>query len=82
MGVYKRFFKASAEKDLAHIPKKELKRILRRIEHLSTDPRPDGCEKLSGQAKYRLRQGGYRIVYSIRDDELTVWVVKGFRGRW
>ena len=43
---------------------------------LEEDPRPPGCEKLTGQERYRLRQGRYRIVYSIQNDELTVWVVK------
>lgn len=76
MAVYKLFFKKSVRKDFESIPKKELGRILRRIESLSEDPRPKGCEKLTGQGRYRLRQGRYRIVYSIQDDELTVWVVK------
>ena len=55
---------------------KDLKRILSRIETLKRDPRPPGCEKLTGQERYRLRQGRYRIVYSVQDDALTVWVVK------
>ena len=76
MAAYKLFFKKSVLKDFDSIPKKDLKRILSRIESLSEDPRPKGCEKLTGQERYRLRQGGYRIVYSIQDDELTVWVVK------
>lgn len=76
MAAYKLFFKKSVQKDFAIIPKKDLKRILSRIESLSEDPRPKGCEKLTGQERYRLRQGRYRIVYSIQDDELTVWVVK------
>ena len=76
MAAYKLFFKKSVQKDLDRIPKKDLKRILSRIESLSVDPRPKGCEKLTGQERYRLRQGRYRIVYSIQDDELTVWVVK------
>jgi mRNA interferase RelE/StbE len=76
MAAYKLFFKKSVHKDFDSIPKKDLKRILSRIESLSEDPRPKGCEKLTGQEKYRLRQGRYRIVYSIQDDELTVWVVK------
>ena len=76
MAAYKLSFKKSVQKDLDSIPKKDLKRILRRIESLSEDPRPHGCEKLTGQERYRLRQGRYRIVYSIQDDELTVWVVK------
>ncbi len=76
MAAYKVYFKASVEKDFTTIPKKDLKKILKRIEGLAEDPRPSGCEKLTGQERYRLRQGRYRIVYSIRDDELTVWVVK------
>jgi len=76
MAVYKLFFKKSAQKDFDSIPKKDLKRNFSQIQSLSEDPRPHGCEKLTGQERYRLRQGRYRIVYSIQDDELTVWVVK------
>jgi mRNA interferase RelE/StbE len=76
MAAYKIFFKKSVEKDFKGIPKSDLVKILKRIETLSGDPRPLGCEKLTGQEKYRLRQGRYRILYSIQDDELTVWVVK------
>lgn len=76
MAVYKVYFKASVEKDFTTIPKKDLKKILKRIGELADNPRPSGCEKLTGQERYRLRQGRYRIVYSIQDDELTVWVVK------
>jgi mRNA interferase RelE/StbE len=76
MAAYKLFFKKSVQKDPDSIPKKDLKRILSRIGSLSEDPRPHGCEKLTGQERYRLRQVRYRIVYSIQDDELTVWVVK------
>lgn len=76
MAAYKLFFKKSVEKDLSAIPKKDLRRILSRIKVLAEDPRPAGCEKLAEQERYRLRQGKYRIVYSIQDDELTVWVVK------
>ena len=58
------------------MPKEDLKRILSRIQGLEEEPRPPGCEKLTGQERYRLRQGRYRIVYSIQDDELSVWIVK------
>jgi mRNA interferase RelE/StbE len=80
MAEYKVYFKESVEKDLGAIPKKDLKRVLRRVEMLSQDPRPQGHEKLTGQERYRVRQGHNRIVYSIQDQELTVWsplVVKG-----
>lgn len=76
MAVYSIFFKASALKDLNLIPKAALKRIMERIGALAQNPRPLGSEKLSGQERYRIRQGNYRIVYSIEDLKLTVWVVK------
>jgi mRNA interferase RelE/StbE len=76
MAAYKLFFKKSVKKDFDAIPKKDLKRILKRIETLAENPRPTGCEKLTGHERYRLRQGRYRILYSIQDDALTVWVVK------
>jgi mRNA interferase RelE/StbE len=76
MAAYKVHFKASVENDFATIPKKDVKKILKRIDALAENPRPWGCEKLTGEERYRLRQGRSRIVYSIRDDELTVWVVK------
>lgn len=64
------------EKDLSGIPKKDVRKILDRIQTLENDPRPPGCEKLTGQERYRLRRGRYRIVYSIQNNELTIWVVK------
>ena len=76
MAEYKIFFKRSVLKDLDPIPKKDLQSIIMRIESLKENPRPPGCEKLSGQERYRIRQGNYRIVYSIQDDQLTIWVVK------
>ena len=53
-----------------------MQRILKRIESLTEYPRPPGSEKLSGQERYRVRQGNYRILYEIIDDELIVIVVK------
>lgn len=76
MAAYKVHFKTSVEKDFATIPNKDVKKILKRIHALAENPRPWGCEKLTGQERYRLRQGWYRIVYSIQDDALSVWVVK------
>ena len=76
MAAYSIFFKKSVEKDFKVINKKDLAKILESIKALAEDPRPPGCEKLTGQQKYRLRQGRYRILYSIQDDELTIWVVK------
>ena len=76
MAEYKVYFKQSAVKDLDAIPKKDLQRIINRIDFLKENPQPPGCEKLSGQERYRVRQGSYRIVYSIQDDVFTIWFVK------
>jgi len=74
---YKVSIKRSAVKEIEAIPqKKERQRIIRRIGQLANDPRPPGSKKLSGHDKYRIRQGSYRIVYSIADSELIVVVVK------
>jgi len=76
MAVFKILFKESVWKDLRKVPKNHLKNILTRIEKLKDEPRPIGCEKLAGQELYRVRQGKYRIIYSIQDNELTIWVIK------
>jgi mRNA interferase RelE/StbE len=76
MAAYKIFFKKLVWKDFESIPKKDIKRILEHIELLGENPRLSGSKKLAGQERYRLRQGWYRILYSIQDEELTVWIVK------
>lgn len=76
MVEYNIYFRESVWKDLRGIPKRDLQKIMKRIKSLSQDPRPYGCEKLTGQDRYRLRQGKYRIVYSIQDEKLTIWIVK------
>jgi mRNA interferase RelE/StbE len=74
---YKVSIKRSAVKEIEAVPqKKERQRIIRRIGQLANDPRPPGSKKLSGHDKYRIRQGSFRIVYGIEDNELTVIVVK------
>jgi mRNA interferase RelE/StbE len=69
-------FKRSIAKDLRGISKKDIRRILKRIEILAEVPRPGGCGKLTDQERYRIRQGQYRILYEIQDDVLPVVVVK------
>lgn len=82
MARYEIVFKRSVYKDLKPIPKADVKRIIGRIDSLAEDPRGQGCEKLSGQERYRVRQRVYRIVYEIEDGRLVVTVVKvGHRGQ-
>lgn len=67
MERYKLAFKKSVSKDLRSFPKKDVARILRCFDALSEDPRGQGSEKLSGQSRYRVRQGVYRIVYEVHE---------------
>jgi len=76
MASYRLTFKKSVTKDFRSLPKNEVARILQRIEALADDPRPMGSEKLSGQERFRVRQGVFRIVYEIQDEELVIVVVK------
>lgn len=64
------------EKDLAGLPQDDLARVLKRIKNLALNPQPAGREKLTGDERYRLWQGRYRILYTIQDNELTIWAVK------
>jgi mRNA interferase RelE/StbE len=73
---YSLFLKRSAAKDLEVVAAKDRRRIVDRIQALATEPRPPGVEKLSGAEKYRVRQGDYRILYTIDDGANTVVVVK------
>lgn len=76
MASYKLLFRKSVARDLRSVPQRDLKRILARLEALAENPRPKGCEKLSGQERYRVRQGVYRIIYEVSDAVVTVTVVK------
>lgn len=76
MARYSVQIKRSAARELEAVPLKDRRRIVRRIQDLASEPRPPGCEKLSGEDKYRLRQGNYRILYEIIDQDLIVTVVR------
>jgi mRNA interferase RelE/StbE len=73
---YRLLIKPSAGTDLEAVPRKDRARIVERISELASDPRPSGSEKLSGDDRYRVRQGVYRVVYSVDDATRVVVVVK------
>lgn len=81
MGSYKVLIKPSAVNELERVPLKARRKLAAKIRALAEDPRPHGAEKLSGQERYRVRQGDYRAIYGIDDAAQTVLVVKvGHRG--
>lgn len=76
MASYSVLIKRSAGAELASLALKDRRRVVARIDRLAADPRPRGCEKLSGEEKYRVRQGDLRILYEVDDREATVTIVK------
>ena len=77
MARYRLFIKPSAVKEIEAIPtQQDRRRVVDRIDSLADDPRPPGCQKLSGADKYRVRQGRYRILYTVQDERLVVTVVR------
>ena len=77
MARYRLLIKPLAVKEIEAIPlKRDRQRVVERISKLAEDPRPSGSEKISGQDKYRVRQGLYRILYVIEAQDLLVQVVK------
>ncbi|WP_444962760.1 type II toxin-antitoxin system RelE family toxin [Nocardiopsis sp. M1B1] len=76
MSRYAIEIKASARKELRKLDGSVRKRIVEAVADLADDPRPDGCKKLKARDGYRIRVGGYRVVYTIDDGQITVVVVK------
>lgn len=77
MARYELRVKPSVAKDLRGMPRTDVRRLLARIEALRDDPRAPGCEKLAGGSElYRVRQGTYRIVYAIHDEQVVVEVIR------
>ena len=76
MAAYRIEIKRSAGKELESIAERDQARIVERIRSLAENPRPPQAKKLSGEEKYRIRQGDYRILYQIHDEVITVVVVK------
>ncbi len=66
MASYRIDFRPSVHKDLRRLPRAVVRRVMSRVEALGQDPLPRGCLRLSGsQQLYRLRVGGYRIIYGL-----------------
>lgn len=78
MADYRLLIKPSAMEEIEAVStKRDRQRIVRRIAALATEPRPRGCEKLAGATSvYRVRQGRYRVLYSVDDSARTVDVLK------
>lgn len=76
MEKYRVEFRKTAQREIERLPKKDILAILKAIGTLSENPRGQNSIKLTGEEKYRLRVGRYRILYEIHDDVLLILVVK------
>ena len=81
MPPYDVSFRRSAERDMRKLDVRLQSRVLRAVERLAQDPRPDGCRKLQGSDDaYRLRVGDYRVIYTV-DDAVLIVAVERVRHR-
>ena len=78
MAGYEIRITGAAAKELDSLPRKQDRvAVVTKILALATEPRPPGCVKLSGaEEHYRVRQGRYRIIYTIKDECLVVVIVR------
>ena len=75
-GSYEILIRRRAEKEIRDLPVGARARVVDRIRALADEPRPPGCEKLSGREAYRIRIGEYRVIYTIADRVLVVEIVR------
>lgn len=74
-------FKKKAIKALSRINTPNYNNIIKVIDNLGENPRPNGYKKLTGRDGYRIRVGSYRIIYDIFDTKLIIEIVNvGSRG--
>lgn len=67
----------AAAKDLRGLDADSRQRIGKKIDRLTTEPRPRGVEKLKGRENtYRIRVGAYRVLYEVNDKKLLVLVIR------
>ena len=76
MASYKLLIKVSAAKELEALPRKERLRVAKRLQALGSEPRPQGSEKLKGDDLLRVRQGSYRVLYEVSDQDRIVTIFK------
>jgi len=67
--MYQITFKKKAAKEMLKLPSSMLPKIVKSIDNLSKNPRPEGSKKLRGSDEdlWRIRIGNYRVIYSIKD---------------
>jgi mRNA interferase RelE/StbE len=65
--MYKIRIKKSAQKELEQISPPYNQKIIKAIDSLAQNPRPEGVKKLKEEDVYRIRVADYRVIYIIED---------------
>ena len=79
--MYRLLFEKRVFKDFDRLSQDDLERIENSIQMLSQNPLPPGSKKLVGeQNMYRVRQGVYRVMYTV-DHKLKEVHILGVRHR-
>jgi len=65
-----------AQRALDRLPKSDFQAIIEAIQDLAQTSRPKGVEKVKNTGLWRIRQGDYRIIYAIDDNEHLITVVR------
>ena len=77
MANYEIEVSSTAEKQLRKLSPKDQISVLKRIQELGGEPRPNHSRKPWGQRDiYRVRAGNYRILYSIEENYLIIIILK------
>ena len=74
--MYRVEIRRQAQKALDRLPRSDFPAVIEAVKDLAQSPRPRGIEKVRTTGLWRIRQGDYRIIYAIDDDERRVTVVR------
>lgn len=82
-GHYAVRYDPKALKELAKLDKPLARRVLQAVGALALTPRPSGARALVGNPElWRIRIGDHRVIYTIKDAELLILVLRvAHRGR-
>jgi mRNA interferase RelE/StbE len=64
--------KKAAKKQISRLNEPELSLIAAALDKLEKEPPEGDIKKLQGRDGYRLRAGGYRILFNIKDGKIIV----------
>ena len=74
--MYRIELRRKAQRSLDRLPKGDFNAIVGAMKDLANTPRPKGVEKIKAAGLWRIRQGDYRIVYSVDDSQKTVTILR------